>query len=163
MADIIVDGKTRISFVPAGNISNIFAPTVAQLNAGTLLQVRLIPAGIEGFDPSQAEIDNTSLASKTDSKMGGRSSYSGTRLIFKKETSTDPVYQLLKTQGTIGHVAIRDAIDEATAWTIGQECEVYPVELGRCYKTGRGEANSLLRFVVPIFITADPATQALVA
>lgn len=48
MADIIVDGMTRVTFAPT--IANTAAPTVAELNAGTLLQSTLIPAGLEGFE-----------------------------------------------------------------------------------------------------------------
>jgi hypothetical protein len=38
MADIIVDGQTRVAYVPT--IANIAAPTTTELNAGTLLQSR---------------------------------------------------------------------------------------------------------------------------
>ena len=47
MADIIVDGMTKVSYVPT--IANIAAPTVAELNAGTALQSTLIPAGPGGL------------------------------------------------------------------------------------------------------------------
>ena len=82
MADIIVDGQTRVAFVPT--ISNIAAPTVAQLNAGTLLQTTLIPTGLEGFENTTADVDNTSLASTFDTKLPGRQSFSGTGLVLKK-------------------------------------------------------------------------------
>ena len=62
MADIIVDGKTRVAYVPT--IANIAAPTTTELNAGTLLQSTLIPAGLEGFENSTAEVDNTSPADR---------------------------------------------------------------------------------------------------
>jgi hypothetical protein len=78
MADIIVDGQTKVYYVPT--ISNIAAPTTAELNAGTDLTSTLIPAGLEGFENSTAEVDNTSLASTFDTKLPGRQSFSGTGL-----------------------------------------------------------------------------------
>jgi hypothetical protein len=150
MSDIIVDGKTRVAFVPSGTPS---AFTVAQLNAGTLLHWMLVPTGLEGFEGSTAEIDNSALGSRSDSHLPGRTSFSGTNLLLKKQEGSDPVFDLLSVLGTDGFVVIRDTLDEAAAWAATQKYESYPVRTGEFNYVGRGEANSLLRYRVPTSIT----------
>ena len=161
MADIIVDGMTRVAFVPT--IANTAAPTTAELNAGTLLTTTLIPAGLEGFENSTAEVDNTSLASTFDTKLPGRQSFSGTGLVLKKQDGTDTVFNLLSVPGTNGYIVIRDGIANGTAWATGDKVEVYPVRTATHSMQGRGEANSLLRYRVPTLVTSAPNLKAVVA
>lgn len=161
MADIIVDGLTRVAYVPT--ISNIAAPTTTELNAGTLLQSTLIPAGLEGFENSTAEIDNTALSSNFDTKLPGRQSLSGTGLVFKKQDGTDTVFNLMSVPGTNGYIVIRDAVDQATAWATSDKVEVYPIRTAAHSMLGRGEANSLLRYRVPTTVTSKPNLKAVVA
>ena len=161
MADIIVDGMTRVYYVPT--IANIAAPTVAELNAGTSLTSTLIPAGLEGFENSTAEVDNTSLASTFDTKLPGRQSFSGTGLVLKKQDGTDTVFNLISVPGTNGYIVVRDGVLQATAWTIADKAEVYPIRTATHVMLGRGESNSLLRYRVPTTITAAPNLKAVVA
>lgn len=162
MADIVIDGKVRVAYVPA--IANIAAPTTAELNAGTLLTPFLIPTGLEGFEPSQAEVDNTSLASDFDTKLPGRLSHSGTGLVFKKQDGTDTIFNLLAPD-TNGFIVIRtNGVPQATAWVAAQSpLRVYPGRAGTSYPVGLGEANSLERFRVPWFISATPNFRAVAA
>jgi hypothetical protein len=146
MADIIVDGMTRVAYVPTGTPS---AFTVAQLNAGQLLHWTLTPTGLEGFEPSTAEIDNTALASTFDTKLPGRGSFSGSGLVLKKQDGTDTIFNLLSVFNTAGFIVIRDGISADTAWTAGDKYESYPGRTGLYAMLGRGEANSLLRYRVP--------------
>lgn len=150
MADIVVDGMTRVAFVPTGTPS---AFTVAQLNAGTLLQAMLVPTGLEGFEGSLAEVDNTPLAGRFDTKLPGRTSFSGTALVLKKQDAADPVFDLLSVVNTNGFIVIRDNIDETVAWAATQKYESYPIRTGEFNYLGRGEANSLLRYRVPVPVT----------
>lgn len=161
MADIIVDGMTRVAFVPT--ISNIAAPTTTELNAGTLLTSTLIPAGLEGFENSTAEVDNTSLASTFDTKLPGRQSFSGTGLVLKKQSGTDTVFNALTTPSTAGYIVIRDGVSQATAWAASDKVEVYPITTASHSMLGRGEANSVLRYRVPTPISATPNLKAVVA
>lgn len=161
MADLIVDGLTRVAFVPT--ISNIAAPTTTELNAGTLLQSTLIPAGLEGFENSTAEVDNTSLASTFDTKLPGRQSFSGTALVLKKQDGTDTVFNLLSVPGTNGYIVIRDGVAQSTAWATSDKVEVHPIRTAAHSMLGRGEANSLLRYRVPTPITSQPNLKAVVA
>jgi len=161
MADIIVDGMTRVAFVPS--IANLAAMTVSEANAGTLLQSTLIPAGLEGFENSTAEVDNTSLASTFDTKLPGRQSFSGTGLVLKKQDGTDTIFNLLSVPNTAGFIVIRDGIPETTAWASGQKYEAYPVRTAAHSMMGRGEANSLLRYRIPTPISAKPELKGSVA
>lgn len=161
MADIIVDGMTRVAFVPT--IANIAAPTTAELNAGTLLQSTLVPTGLEGFENTTADVDNTSLASTFDTKLPGRQSFSGTGLVLKKQDGTDTVFNLLSVPNTNGYIVIRDGVTESTAWAASQKVEVHPIRTATHSMIGRGEANSVLRYRVPTPITSAPNLKATVA
>jgi hypothetical protein len=156
-----VDGQTRVAWVPT--IANTAAPTTTELNAGTLLQSTLIPAGLEGFENSTAEVDNTSLASTFDTKLPGRQSFSGTGLVLKKQNGTDTVFNLMTTPNTDGYIVIRDGVAESTAWASSDKVEVYPVRTAAHSMLGRGEANSVLRYRVPTPVTAKPNLKAVVA
>ena len=161
MADIIVDGMTRVAYVPT--IANIAAPTVSELNAGTLLQSTLIPTGLEGFENSTAEVDNSSLASTFDTKLPGRQSFSGTAMVFKKQDGTDTVFNLMSVPNTNGYIVIRDGIIESQAWATSDKVEVNPIRTASHSMLGRGEANSVLRYRVPTPITSKPNLKAVVA
>ena len=159
MADVFSDGNTRVSYVAA--ISNIAAPTVAELNAGILLQSYITADGLMGFEASTAEVDTTSLASTFNTKNLGRDEFSGTGLRLKKQTGTDTVYDTL-TRGTAGHIVIRRGVTETTAWTIAQKAEVYPIVCGQI-KFLAPEANSVQKYEVPTPVTSAPNLRATVA
>lgn len=160
MADIIVDGQTRVAYVPT--IADIAAPTATELNAGTVLTTTLIPAGLEGWESTTAEVDNSSLASTFDTKLPGRVSFSGTALVFKKQDATDTVFTLMTTPGTNGYLVVRDGVASTTAWTAADKVEVYPIRTSTHSILGRGEANSVLRYRVPTPITSKPNLKAVV-
>ena len=159
MADVLADGMTRVAFV--GTIANINAPTVAELNAGILLQNVITADGLMGFEASTAEVDNSALASTFDTKTIGRDSYSGTGLRMKKQTSPDTAYTTLS-RGTSGFIAIRRDIAETTAWASTQPLEVYPVTCGQ-KKLLAPEANSVRKYEVVTPITSAPSLSAVVA
>lgn len=152
MADIVVDGRTRVAFVPT--LASVVAATTAELNAGTLLHNNLVPTGLEGFNSSSADVDNSSMASTFDSKLPGRLSFSGTGLVLKKQDAgVDPVFTLLTTPGTNGFIVIRDELLATDAWASGQRYEAYPIRTNAHSMLGRGEANAVLRYRVPTPIT----------
>lgn len=159
MADVLADGNTRVSFVPT--IADIAAPTTTELDAGTDLQWVITADGLIGFEASTAEVDNSALASKFDTKDIGRGSFSGTMLRLKRQSGTDTVRETL-VRGTSGYITIRRGVDEATAWTAAQGVEVYPVRIG----TRRNlppEMNSVEKYEVPTVITSEPELDAVVA
>lgn len=159
MTDVISDGKTRVAWV--SSIANINAPTTTELNAGTDLTPRLTPDGLK-LDPTTADVDTSSLASTFDTKEVGRIGFD-TELTFKRGTTTpeDWPYQNLL-YGVHGYVVVRRALDYATAWTTGQQVEVYPVVCGERANVAPA-ANEVSKFMSPIKVNAVPATNAAVA
>ena len=161
MADIQVDGQTRVSFFPT--CASIAAPTTTELNAGNYLSDTLVMSGLEGWESSTAEIDATALSSTFDTKLPGRISFTGTALVLKKQDGTDTIFNALTTPGTNGFLAIRDGSPAGTAWASANKVEVYPVRTGTHVVLGRGEGNSLLRYRVPTMVTSAPNLKAVVA
>ena len=159
MADIVVDGFTRVAYVSA--ISNIAAPTTSELNAGVLLQSVMTPDGLIGFESSTADVDNSALNSTFDTKTIGRDSFSGTMLRFKKQATGDTTYTTL-TRGTAGFIVVRRYIDNATAWASTQVVEVYPVIFGQT-RNLTPAANEVTKWEVDTKITTTPNIRAAVA
>jgi hypothetical protein len=159
VADIIVDGKTRASWVPT--ISNTAAPTVAELNAGMLLQSTLTADGLSGFQPETASVDTTSLASTFNTSRVGRSSFDGATLRFKKQDGTDTIYDTL-TRETTGYIVVRRSIDEGTSWAASQKVSVYPAQCGEVVHMDP-EENTVERYEVPLQIIDSPELRAVVA
>lgn len=159
MADIVVDGFTRVAYVPT--IASQIAPTTTELNAGILLQSVMTPDGLTGFEPTTADVDNSALNSTFDTKTIGRDSFSGTKLIFKKQSGTDTVYNTL-TRGTAGYIVVRRYIDNATAWASSQVVEVYPVIFGQTRNLAP-TANTVTKWEVDTKITSSPSIRAAVA
>jgi hypothetical protein len=157
--DIVSDGMTRYAFVSA--IANINAPTVAELNAGILLTTVMTPDGFVGFEPSTADVDNSSAASTFDTKTIGRDSFSGTKLIIKKQSGTDTVYATL-TRGTTGNIVVRRDMDTNTAWASTQPIEVYPIICGQRRRLTPA-ANTVTKWESDIKITSTPSLAAAVA
>ena len=159
MADIVVDGFTRVYFVSA--IANQAAPTTTELNAGISLASVMTPDGLTGFEPTTADVDNSALNSTFDTKTIGRDSFSGTKLIFKKQSGTDTVYNTL-TRGTTGFIVVRRYLAESTAWASTQVIEVYPVIFGQTRNLAP-TANTVTKWEVDTKITTSPTIRGAVA
>lgn len=159
MADLISDGKTRVAWL--STCANINAPTVAELNAGADYTKRITPDGLK-VDPSTADVDTSSLASKFDTKTVGRVGYD-TEVTFKRgdNPTDDAPYSTLK-YGVSGFLVVRRGVDYATAWTVAQKAEVYPITCGEPQNSSPA-ANEVMKFVSPMKVTDPPATAAVVA
>ncbi|WP_232676674.1 hypothetical protein [Nocardioides sp. R-C-SC26] len=161
MSDIVVDGRTRVAWVPT--IANIQEPTEAELNAGTLIHDLLIPTGLEGFEASPSSVDNSAFGSTFDTSLPGRDSYSNTALVLKKQAGVDAVFALLSARDTDGFVVIRNELLRGADWDSDQPLEVYPVRTGTHSFLNRGEKNTVLRYRIPTPISSQPALHAAVA
>jgi hypothetical protein len=159
MSDLISDGKTRVAWL--STCANINAPTVAELTAGADYTKRITPDGLK-VDPSTADVDTSSLASKFDTKTVGRVGYD-TELTFKRgdNPTDDAPYSTLK-YGVSGFLVVRRGVDYATAWAVAQKCEVYPITCGEPQNSSPA-ANEVMKFVSPMKVTDPPATAATVA
>lgn len=153
MADITADGKIRVYWVTS--IANINAPTVTELNAGLELTLTLTPDGLTGFQPDTADVDASSLASLFNATGNGRTSFSNTQFMFKKQSGSDTIYDTL-VRDAAGFAVIRRSIAQATAWASAQKIQVYPA---LCEETAWVDfaPNTLERYVVGLKITAGPS------
>lgn len=157
MADLLSDGNVRVTF--ATSISNIAAPTVAELNAGTALEAIITPDGLD-ISSDTAAVDTSALNSTFTTQAAGRRSYD-IKLTFKRLTPTDTALNLLPYR-TSGYLVVRRTVASTTAWTIGQKAEVYPVQTGEASFL-KPAANELAKFESTMFLTADANTSATVA
>lgn len=162
MADIVVDGLNRVDFVPTIAAADLVL-TAAEYTAGVRLDKTIAPGGLEGFEASPGEVDNTAFSSRFDTKVPGVSSYSGTRLILKKQTGTDTVFDTLTVFATSGFIVIRYGIDADVAPAAAQtNVNVYPIMTGD-WDWMSPERNSMLRYFVATPIVAEPAKDVTVA
>lgn len=160
MPDIIIDGKVKVWEVPT--ITDISAPTVAELTAGQVLENIMTPDGLVGFEPDTADVDNSSLDSTFDTRLAGRASFSGTMLRLKKQAQTgDTVYDLLVREYST-HIVVRTGLASADAFVASQEVRVYPVICGEV-RNLPPEANTVERYEVPTKIRDEPDLRAIVA
>jgi hypothetical protein len=159
MTDVITDGKTKVWSVPS--ISNIAAPTVAELNAGTQLESVITPDGFVGFEPDTSAIDTSALNSTQNLKIPGRIDLANTLLRFKKQAGTDTVYNTL-VYGYATNVVVRRDTLSSTAWATSDKVEVYAVTCGEV-KNLAPEANSLHKYEVPTLVSGTWNQRATVA
>jgi hypothetical protein len=160
MADIIVDGKVKVWHVVS--IANRAAPTTAELNAGTQLEMLLTTDGLVGFQPETAEVDTSALGSTFNTKKPGRDSYTGTRLRLKKAAGTDALYNTL-VKDFVTHIVVRrNGSTAATAWASTNAVEVYPVTCGQVANVDI-EENTLQRYEIPVLVSEEPNLRAVVA
>jgi hypothetical protein len=160
VADIIVDGNTRVDYVPTIADAGLVV-TVAELGAGTRLDTKMTADGLIGFEPDTADVDNTSLSSTFDTRLPGRASFQNTMLRLKKQTGTDTIYDTLL-RDTNGYIVVRRSTDADTTYATTQKVEVYPVRFGEVRHLAPG-ANETEKYEVPCKITAEPKLRITIA
>lgn len=159
MSDVIGDGKIKVAW--ATSISNIGAPTVAELAAAKDFTERITPDGLT-ITPETADVDNSNLASTFTTNRAGRRGYS-IELTFKRgDTATDDLPWTTLTYQTTGYLIVRRILPFATAFAASQEVEVYRVECGERASVPPAP-NEVSKFVSPMKMTAEPNTAAVVA
>jgi len=116
------DGMLRVSVV--ATIANIAAPTVAELNAGTQITNFITKDGLT-VPANQNNVPNASLAETFDSEVPG--SFGGAiTMTGMRDNATDTFWDLV-VYNTVTHLVVRRGVATATAWTIAQKVEVYPI------------------------------------
>lgn len=158
MADLITDGRTKVSFVTT--ISVQASPTAAELNAGTSLEAIMTPDGLIGFEPDTADVDNSALNSTFDTKIAGRASFSNTALRLKKQAGTDTVYNTF-VRDTAGFIAIRRGTLATVAFTAADKVEIYPVITGETRNLPPA-SNEVQKWELPVKVTTTPTIRATV-
>lgn len=157
MAPVIIDGRVRATFCSA--VSNIAAPTTTELNAGTALEGFITPDGLDiSFDTGG--VDTSNVGSTYTTMRAGRRKPS-VSIKFHHDSPTDTPFNLLPYR-TTGYLVVRRGVDKTTAWASGDKVEVYPIETGEANQE-KPAPDSTWDFTVPVFVTADPNTRAVVA
>lgn len=159
MSDVISDGKTRATWV--SSIANINAPTAAECNGGMDLTIRLTPDGLK-VDPTTADVDTSSLASTYDTSEVGRIKYDAELTIKRGDTPTEDQPYTTLVYGVHGYLVVRRGLAFATAYAAGQQVEVYPMVCGE--RANKAPAsNEVMKAMIPLKVTTQPATNATVA
>lgn len=157
MPRYVHDGKTRVYWVPS--ISNIAAPTTAELNAGTSLAAFLKKDGLN-ISFTQNMVDNADLEDTFDAQ--GVGTYGGTmELTLFRDDTTETAWNLF-VYGTSGYIVVRRGVAFGTAWTASQKAEVYPAQMHQPTPNPT-TANEQVTFKAMVAITDTPNLKATVA
>lgn len=157
MADIVVDGNVRISWV--STISNTAAPTTAELGAGVALESFLMADGVE-WGTESGEVETSPLNSTQNTALVGRRTDS-ISLTMKQQGKTAAPWTTFASTPS-GYLVIRRAVAAATAWTATQKVTVAPCQAGFRSEVNPA-ANSLDKFTVKFAITGPVVDTATVA
>ena len=152
MSDMLLDGMVKVAWVPI--VTDLAAPTVADLTAGVELTERLTPDGLDVSSEDEM-IDNSSLASTYSTEQVGRSKVTIT-LKYKadQDQANDDVKDAL-TYKALGFLAVRRGIAWDTDWTAAQNIELYPAQCGRPSPDAPAP-NSLQTVTVRMASTSTP-------
>ena len=160
MADIILDGRVKVWSVPT--ISNIAAPTTAELNAGISLALYMPKDGVKGVMPDTGEVDNTKLNSTYGTSLPGLGELKPGSLTFFRQTGTDTVWSTFVKDYNTNLVIRRQGSLETAAWALTDKVEVFPIQCGFRQDQDFAE-NELQKYTVPIFFYLTPNQVAVVA
>ena len=160
-ADLLADGNIKATW--AVTIANITAPTVAELTAGSAVDLECFIT-LDGLDikGDTASVDNTALCSTDDTEEPGRVSYNIELTVKRKEVAVEDKGWNTLVDRALGYLVVRRSTSASTAWTIGQPCEVYPVRCGRPIME-QPEKNSAQKFKVKLFNNSAAEDRATVA
>ncbi|MGH9252073.1 MAG: hypothetical protein ACRD0W_21530 [Acidimicrobiales bacterium] len=140
-------------------ISSIAAPTVAQLNAGTLITNFVTKDGLT-VPANQNYVDNSSLAETYDAQVVG--SFGGAiTLTGIRDSATDTFWDTV-VYATNTHLVVRRGVPTATAWTAAQDVEVYPIQWHEPLPL-QTASNEQGRFSAAAAVTSQPNLKAVVA
>lgn len=158
-ADLLGDGNVAVSF--ALSVASIAAPTAAECNGGTALQEFITKEGLD-ISPDQSAVDNTSLASTSETEDAGTTKYELELTIKRKQNSGDDVGYNTLVAGTLGYLIVRRNMAHATAFAAGHKVEVYPVRCGT-QMDQPPKLNEAQTFKIKLFNHTAPNTRATVA
>jgi hypothetical protein len=147
----------RVHWVPT--ISNIQAPTVAEITAGKYWGTAVTKDGV-AVNVTQNGVDTAAIDTDFDSEIGG-SWAAKPEVTFMRDGVTETNFWDFITRGTAGYLVIR-AFGASGVAVIGDKAQVYPAEMGQV-KPSNSAANEAQKFTCQFFVTAEPAMKAVVA
>lgn len=156
MPDLTFDGMIRVTFVPT--IANIAAPTAAELNAGSAIDLTplLTPDGFS-FSSDTGNVDNTKMNSTANSNRVGRRSYTLSVTYVRNTDAAGLALEAALTYRAVGYLVVRANIAYATTYAAAQKVQVYPIEVGEANPASPAP-DTLQTVEVPLTVTADPRT-----
>lgn len=151
-------GNIRSYYVPS--IANQNAPTVAELNAGTSLDLFLNDDGLT-LPADQNMVESSALGETFLSQVIG--STGGTiELNMKRDNTADTAWNLFVAGNLVGFLVVRRGLPTGTAWAAAQKVLVYPWNTHKPVpvQSARDTEDS---FTIMAGVTSDPSINATVA
>lgn len=143
------DENTRVALLTTAP-SDLAAPTVSELNAGTDITCDLTADGLK-LGTTNNSISSGGLCSGVDSTVPGRTTFSASLTGFKfEQTDATPLWDAV-TKGDEAWLVIRYGVPHDTAWANGQEVEVYDFLWGEAATADTGN-DTLATFNVQLHI-----------
>jgi hypothetical protein len=157
MAVVPIDGMVRGSWLTA--VANIAAPTVAELNAGTLATGFITPDGLD-ITWATGSVDVGNIGSTQNAQAAGRRTPTMS-ITFHHDGVVDTMYNLMVYRAA-GFFVFRYGVLATTAWTVADKVEVYPSQIGQTSQV-KPQPDGTWDFTVPVMVTSDANTRAVVA
>lgn len=156
MAKMPYEKYTRVYFCTT--ISNIAAPTAAEIAAGVYLSPFITKDGVQTPN-NQNFVDSADISTNFDSQEPG--SYGGgpINLTMFRDATTDTAWDLI-VNGTRGYLVIARRTTVAPVAT--NKVEVWPVAMHEPVMQNTA-ANEMQKFTAAFAVTATPNTKATVA
>lgn len=161
---VTANGKDCWFFVPA--IANVYAPTAAEINAATGLNIScFLWAEFEGVTSSTGKVTMPRLLCEVQQyEANDSTTYSVADLDFafapQAASATDgkKAWDKFKAGGLSGFLVRRQGLGAGIAATAGQFVDIIPVEIDAAVpgKTSTG-ADGVYRAVSPVAVTGIPA------
>lgn len=153
MARYKPSNKAKVVFSPS--VASLAAPTVAEINAGTVLCTpgTFANAGLkelQNFESAATFIDTPDAATDFDSKIPGRKQAGNPSLVFYDDDASSTIRTALA-ENTSGFVIIM-----RYGQTVGKRAEVYPVTVASLNDSQVNSDNNASMFTVAVAITATP-------
>jgi hypothetical protein len=157
MARLVYEGRTNVYWVTT--ISNIAAPTAAEIAAGTNLTNFVAKDGV-AVNTTTKNVDSATIAETFDSQIVG--SWGGEiELTMFRDDTADTAFTLC-VYGTNGYLVIDRFGPSGTAPVATDKVEVWPAEMHQPVPQNSA-ANTQQRFMEKFAVTSQPNLSATVA
>lgn len=133
MPKMLSDGNHKLAWVPGGGIANVTAPTVAELTAGSVLDIScLVTANDYALGSTgDNEINDPALCSEANSTAPGRTNYQAGMNFFRWTTGPeDDAWNTFDDKGIEGYLVERIGKKYTDPFVATDEVAVYGVISG---------------------------------
>lgn len=154
----IPSGNAKVVFAPS--ISSTSAPTVAEINAGTVLTVpgSTATAGLaemSNWETAASNIEVPDVASTFDKTIPGRTKAGEPSISFYDDSAGTSTVRTALAEGTAGYMVIM-----RYGQTVGKRAEVYPCKVSALNDSQVNNKNEPAMFTAVFAITDTPNKNA---